>query len=146
MPSSHVAGFADFIGKPKGVNGGWTETGCKRIIYLGYVTAIAGVMVAMGLQVLGALCVRDYAKGLMVKECNEEMANWEACAECEWCLRSRKEEREEKESEKERERERNERVKMVERAWGKLPLVLDREEESRKMTPIVEDMEYFEGH
>ncbi|TGO10891.1 hypothetical protein BTUL_0122g00010 [Botrytis tulipae] len=128
--SSHIASFADFVGRTGG-DDGWTESGCKKIITLGYITLIAGVMAAMGLQVLGALCVRDYARGLFV---NEEMGN-----DGEW-------EREMGEREREREDvERGEKVKVVEREGFRPLLVLERErgEEFRRMTPIVEEREYF---
>lgn len=85
----------------------------------------------MGLQVLGALCVRDYARGLFV---NEEMGN-----DGEW-------EREMGDRERERgDVERGEKVKLVEREGFRPLLVLERErgEEFRRMTPIVEEREYF---
>ena len=99
---------------------------------MGYITLIAGVMVAMGLQVLGALCVRDYARVLFV---NEEM-------------RSDGGEWEREMGERERERgdvERGEKVKVVEREGFRPLLVLERErgEDFRRMTPIVEEREYF---
>ncbi|KAF7935594.1 hypothetical protein EAE99_002574 [Botrytis elliptica] len=128
--SSHIASFADFVGRTGG-DDGWTESGCKKIITLGYITLIAGVMAAMGLQVLGALCVRDYARGLFV---NEEMGN-----DGEW-------EREMGDRERERgDVERGEKVKLVEREGFRPLLVLERErgEEFRRMTPIVEEREYF---
>ncbi|ATZ52453.1 hypothetical protein BCIN_08g01720 [Botrytis cinerea B05.10] len=129
--SSHMASFADFVGNTGG-DDGWTESGCKRIITLGYITLIAGVMVAMGLQVLGALCVRDYARVLFV---NEEM-------------RSDGGEWEREMGDRERERgdvERGEKVKVVEREGFRPLLVLERErgEDFRRMTPIVEEREYF---
>lgn len=42
--------------------------GCRRIMSLGYMTLISGVVAAMGLQVLGALCVGDYARSLSLAE------------------------------------------------------------------------------
>ncbi|KAJ8068933.1 hypothetical protein OCU04_002615 [Sclerotinia nivalis] len=127
--SSHVAGFADFMGKTGGEDG-WTEKGCERIMYLGYVTLMGGVMVAMGLQVLGALCVRDYARGLFVAERNEELENGDG----EW-ERQVKEESE----------ERREKVRMMDSEGFRPLLVLDREEgeEFRRMTPILEERGFF---
>lgn len=46
----------------------WSEVACRRVVALGCVTLVGGVLAAMGLQVLGALCVRDYARGLFEGE------------------------------------------------------------------------------
>ncbi|APA10886.1 hypothetical protein sscle_07g056560 [Sclerotinia sclerotiorum 1980 UF-70] len=126
--SSHIAGFADFMGKTGGEDG-WTEKGCKRIMYLGYVTLMGGVMVAMGLQVLGALCVRDYARGLFVAERNELESG-----DGEWERRV-----------KEGSEERREKVRMVNREGFRPLLVLDREdgEQFGRMTPISEERGFF---
>ncbi|CAD6444206.1 128dd651-2ed3-4341-8248-d2037de41997 [Sclerotinia trifoliorum] len=125
--SSHVAGFADFMGKTGGEDG-WSEKGCKRVMYLGYVTLMGGVMVAMGLQVLGALCVRDYARGLFLAERNELESG-----DGEWERRI-----------KEGSEERREKVIMVDREGFRPLLVLDREEEEqfRRMTPISEERDF----
>lgn len=116
------------MGKTGGEDG-WTEKGCKRIMYLGYVTLMGGVMVAMGLQVLGALCVRDYARWLFVAERNELESG-----DGEWERRV-----------KEGSEERREKVRMVNREGFRPLLVLDREdgEQFGRMTPISEERGFF---
>ncbi|TAQ85969.1 hypothetical protein B7494_g5709 [Chlorociboria aeruginascens] len=50
----------------------WSEESCMRIVYLAQLTLGAGVVAATLLQFVGALCVREYAKGLWVKEIQDE--------------------------------------------------------------------------
>jgi hypothetical protein len=51
---------------------GWTQEGCYRIVWLAQLTLAAGVVAATLLQFVGALCVREYAKCLWMKELREE--------------------------------------------------------------------------
>jgi hypothetical protein len=50
----------------------WTPEGCSRIVWLAQLTSAAGVVAATLLQFVGALYVREYAKGLWVEELREE--------------------------------------------------------------------------
>jgi len=50
----------------------WTPEGCYRIAWLAQLTLVAGVVAATLLQFVGALYVREYAKGLWMKELREE--------------------------------------------------------------------------
>ncbi|KUJ09280.1 uncharacterized protein LY89DRAFT_598036, partial [Mollisia scopiformis] len=46
----------------------WSEEGCIRVVELAQLTLAAGVIAATVLQFVGALCVREYARRLWVKE------------------------------------------------------------------------------
>jgi len=50
----------------------WTEEGCLRIVWLAQITLAAGVLAATLLQFVGALCVREYARSLWLREVREE--------------------------------------------------------------------------
>ncbi|ESZ96361.1 hypothetical protein SBOR_3257 [Sclerotinia borealis F-4128] len=73
-PNTHIPTFSDYM-SPMDMDGEqrWTANGCARIVQLGYVTLMVGVVAAMGLQVLGALCVRDYAGDLFLVEREKEI-------------------------------------------------------------------------
>jgi hypothetical protein len=50
----------------------WSQEGCIRIVTLAQWTLVAGVVAGTLLQFVGALYVREYAKGLWVREMREE--------------------------------------------------------------------------
>ena len=53
---------------------GWTKEGCERIVWLAQLTIGAGVLAATILQLVGALCVREYARSLWRRQLREEEA------------------------------------------------------------------------
>lgn len=50
----------------------WSQDGCIRIVSLAQWALAAGVIAGTLLQFVGALCVREYARGLWMRECREE--------------------------------------------------------------------------
>jgi len=46
----------------------WTPEGCVKIVYLAQITLAASVIAATLLQFVGALCVREFAKSLWMRE------------------------------------------------------------------------------
>lgn len=54
------------------VTGSWTPDGCYRIVYLTQMALAAGVIAGTLLQFVGALCVREYARALWVRDLRDE--------------------------------------------------------------------------
>jgi len=104
---------------------------CVHILQLAQITLGAGVIAATVLQFVGALCVREYARGLWVRECREEILAVEDLLER--GLRKDEEQRTKERLVEEwglrREQEQNRRERLVEEwGFGGLPVIAEEEE------------------
>jgi hypothetical protein len=72
LPSTQSQSFPISEQSWEAFTASWTPEGCVKTVYLAQIALGASVMAATLLQFVGALCVREYARCLWVREMREE--------------------------------------------------------------------------